>query len=113
MDDKDLNNQKERGAGKVPSWAPAMQIMSEISTWIVVPIVLALVAGKALDNHFHTKPVIFFCLVGFAFFITCFGMVRVVKNYIKQIQPPKSPLSRGPEISSLDKGRTEEGLNQK
>lgn len=68
------------------NWAPAMQIMSEISTWIVGPIVLALIAGKWLDSHYGTKPVIFLSLTGFAFVITCIGMYRVVKNYMKKLK---------------------------
>jgi F0F1-type ATP synthase assembly protein I len=76
----------ENNKKKLNTWAPAMQIMSEISTWIVVPIVLALIAGKALDTHFGTKPVIFLSLTGFAFIVTCFGMYKVVKNYIKKLK---------------------------
>jgi Kef-type K+ transport system membrane component KefB len=76
----------EEDEKKLNSWVPAVQIMTEISTWIVVPIVLALIAGKALDAHFGTKPIIFLSLVGFAFLITCFGMYRVVKNYMKKLK---------------------------
>jgi F0F1-type ATP synthase assembly protein I len=79
---KKINNKGLGGA----NWAPAMQIMSEISTWIVVPIVLALITGKALDTHFGTKPIIFLSLTGFAFLVTCFGMFKVVKNYIKKLK---------------------------
>lgn len=63
-----------------------MEILSEVSTWIVVPIVLALVFGKILDTHFGTKPVIFLVFAGVGFLATCFGMYRVVKNYIKKLQ---------------------------
>ncbi len=90
-----------------------MQIFSEVSTWIAVPIIVALIAGKALDRHYGTQPVIFLIFAGLGFLVTCFGMYRVVKNYMKKIQPPESPLSGGQGSSSLDKGRTEEGLNQK
>jgi hypothetical protein len=72
--------------GGGPWWKPAMEILSEVSTWIVVPIVTALVAGKALDTHYGTKPVIFLALTGFGFLVTCFGMYRIVKNYIKKLQ---------------------------
>jgi Kef-type K+ transport system membrane component KefB len=76
----------EKDNQKLNSWAPAIEIMTEVSTWIVVPIVLALIAGKALDSHFGTKPVIFLFLAGLAFIITCIGMYRVVKNYIKKLK---------------------------
>ena len=76
------NNLKNTG----PWWKPAMQIFSEVSTWIAVPIILALIAGKALDKHYGTKPIIFLCFAGFGFLITCFGMFRSIKNYIKKLQ---------------------------
>jgi F0F1-type ATP synthase assembly protein I len=71
---------------KGPWWKPGMEILSEVSTWIVAPIVLALIFGKMLDTHYGTKPVIFLCLTGFAFLVTCLGMYRVVKNYIKKLE---------------------------
>lgn len=76
------NNKRQTG----PWWKPAVEIFSEISTWIVVPIVLALVGGKALDAHYGTKPIIFLSLAGFGFLITCFGIFRIVKNYIKKLK---------------------------
>ena len=82
MEDNKPNLNKSSG----PWWKPAMEILSEVSTWIVVPIVLALVVGKALDTHYGTKPIFFLGLAGFGFLITCFGMYRVVKNYVKKIQ---------------------------
>ena len=47
-------NQEKKVYGGGPWWKPAMQIFSEISTWIAAPIILAVIAGKALDNHFGT-----------------------------------------------------------
>jgi F0F1-type ATP synthase assembly protein I len=69
-----------------PWWKPGMQIFSEISTWIVVPIVLALIFGKMLDARFGTKPVIFLSLAGLAFLFSCFKIVRVVKDYMKKVK---------------------------
>lgn len=94
-------------------WKPALEIFGRVSTWVIVPIILALVFGKMLDAHYGTEPWIFLGLTGVAFLFSIFGIVRTVKDYIKKIQPPESPLSGGPESSSPDKGRTKEGLNQK
>ncbi|MFA5841325.1 MAG: AtpZ/AtpI family protein [Candidatus Paceibacterota bacterium] len=79
-------NEDKKSFNKGPWWKPAMEILSEVSTWIVVPIVTALVAGKALDNHYGTKPVIFLALTGFAFLVTCFGMYRVVRDYVNKLK---------------------------
>lgn len=77
---------KQNNDGKGPWWKPGMQLFSEVSTWIIVPVVLALIAGKALDTHYGTKPVIFFLLTGLAFLFSCFKIVWVVKNYMKKLQ---------------------------
>lgn len=63
-----------------------MEIFSEVSTWIVVPIVAALVFGKMLDRRFGTEPVIFLVLAGLGFMVTCFGIIKIVKNYLKKIK---------------------------
>ena len=67
-------------------WKPAFQIFSQVSTWVVVPIILALIIGKALDSHFGTDPWIFLGSTGFAFLISSYGIVRVVMKYMKTIE---------------------------
>lgn len=67
-------------------WKPGIEIFSQVSGWIVGPIILALIAGKALDSHYGTKPWIFLGLAGIGFLFSCIGIVRVVKRYIKKLQ---------------------------
>jgi F0F1-type ATP synthase assembly protein I len=76
------NNQNSNG----PWWKPGVQILSEVSTWIVVPIVLALVFGKMLDAHYGTKPIIFLVFAGLGFLVTCLGIFRIMKNYTKKLK---------------------------
>ena len=67
-------------------WKPAFEIFSEISTWIAVPIILAVIAGKALDDHYNSKP---WMLIGFvivAFLISSYGIVKAVKQYAARIK---------------------------
>jgi len=78
------NNQNSNNNG--PWWKPGMQIMSEVSTWIIVPIILALIFGKMLDTRFGTKPIIFLIFAGLGFVATCFGIFRVMKNYMKKLK---------------------------
>lgn len=68
------------------NWKPAIEIFSQVSTWIVAPIILALVFGKMLDARYRTEPIIFLVLAGAGFVFTCFGIVRVIRKYIKEIQ---------------------------
>jgi F0F1-type ATP synthase assembly protein I len=67
-------------------WKPAFEIFSEISTWIAVPIILAVVAGKALDDHYGTKPWMLIGAVIIAFLISSYGMVKAVKNFTNKIK---------------------------
>ncbi len=68
-------------------WKPAFEIFTRVSSWVVVPIILALVVGEELDTHFGTKPWVFLSLTIFGFFISSYGIVRVVTKYIKEITP--------------------------
>ncbi len=65
-------------------WKPAVEIFSEISTWIAMPIILALIAGKALDKHYGTAPWMLLILAGIGFLISSFGIVRSVKRFVEK-----------------------------
>ena len=73
-------NKDNRGNGG-PWWREAAVLFSEISTWIVGPIVLALIAGKWLDAKYGTKPWIFIALAAVGFAITAYGIVKTVRKY--------------------------------
>jgi len=68
------------------NWVPAVQIFSEISTWIAVPIILALIVGKALDTHYGTKPVWLLILAGVGFLVTAYGIVKSVRKYAAKVK---------------------------
>jgi len=69
-----------------PWWKEGVKLMSDVSTWVVVPIVGALVLGKFLDRRFGTEPVIFLALAGFGFLVTCYGIWKIVKDYMKKLE---------------------------
>ena len=73
-----------------PWWKPGVQIFSEVSSWIFVPIVLALILGKYLDNRWGTKPTMLLISAGLGFLVTAYGIVNVVKNYMKKIKKDES-----------------------
>jgi F0F1-type ATP synthase assembly protein I len=81
-----------------PWWKPGMQILSEVSSWIVIPIVLALIFGKMLDAHFGTKPIIFLIFAGLGFLITCFGIWKVMKDYMKKLKDTEDKNNYGKNI---------------
>jgi len=67
-------------------WKPAVELFSQVSTWIVVPIILALIVGKGLDQHYGTKPLIFLILAGAGFLFSLIGIVRVIRKYIEELK---------------------------
>lgn len=73
-------------SGRGPWWRPAVQIFSEVSVWIAVPVVLAVVGGKALDNHYGTKPLFLLVSAGFAFILSAFGIIRTVRKYTDRMK---------------------------
>ena len=62
-------------------WAPAVEIFSAVSSWIVVPLVGALILGKYLDKKWGTEPWMFISLAGLGFVATCVGIYKVMKRY--------------------------------
>ncbi len=65
-------------------WKPAFEIFSEISTWIAIPIIIALIIGKALDKHYNTKPYLLLIFSAVAFLFSSFGIVKAVKRYAEK-----------------------------
>jgi len=67
-------------------WAPAVEIFSEVSTWIAGPIIFALIVGKYLDGRYGTKPWFFIGLTAVAFLVSAYGIVRAVTKYMKKLE---------------------------
>jgi len=67
-------------------WQPAMVMFANISGWIVGPIILALIVGKYLDKKYDSDPWFFIGLTAVAFFISIFGILKILMKYIKEIE---------------------------
>ena len=89
MEDTNKNpNNDSQPSG--PWWKSGALVFSEISTWIVVPIVLALIIGKRLDAYYGTDPWIFIGLAALGFLITAYGIVKSVKKYAEKEKEKES-----------------------
>lgn len=75
----------ENESKRQPWWKPALTVFSQISGWIVVPLLLALIIGKKLDTHFGTAPWIFLGATALGFAVSSFGIVRTAFAYIRDI----------------------------
>lgn len=67
-------------------WAPAMQIFSEISTWIAAPIILAVITGKYLDKRYDAGNLWLLVLAGVAFLASAYGIVKTVKKFQEKLK---------------------------
>ena len=63
-----------------------MEIGSQITGWVVGPIILSLFLGRWLDNKYQTEPWLFLGCMLTAFIITSIGIARVSIKYIKNLE---------------------------
>ena len=70
---------------KNPNYQQAIAVFARLGGWIGGPVIIALLAGKYLDERYQTKPWFFLGLTGVAFTISMVGLVREAAIYIKQI----------------------------
>jgi len=79
-------NEDKENFNKDIWWKPGVQIFSEVSSWIAGPIILALIAGKALDKHYDTKPFWLLVFAGVSFLVSAYGIARTVKNFMQKLK---------------------------
>lgn len=75
----------EQNQTKEPWWKPGVEVFGQVSAWVVVPIVLALIIGKYLDGLYGTKPWIFLSFSCVGFLISSFGIVLTATKYMRKI----------------------------
>ncbi|MEO8637626.1 MAG: AtpZ/AtpI family protein [Candidatus Taylorbacteria bacterium] len=97
---------EEKGNKNNLWWGPALEVFGQVSAWVVVPIVGALIIGKILDAKFGTKPWIFLSLTGIGFLISSFGIVRTVTKYIRKINKELSEKKDGNNNTNGDSTNT-------
>ena len=67
-------------------WVSGVGLVSDISAWIVAPVVLALIFGKMLDGRYGTEPTLFLVCFGAGFLITIYGIWQRIKKYRKNLE---------------------------
>ncbi len=76
----------ENESKREPWWKPAITVFGQVSGWVVVPLLLALMLGKYLDGRLGTKPWLFLGLTCVGFAVSSFGIVRVTVAYMREIK---------------------------
>jgi F0F1-type ATP synthase assembly protein I len=77
---------KEKEDNKAPWWQPSLVLFMKLSGWIAGPVLIGVFVGEWLDKKYGTEPWLFLTTVGFAFFISMFGIVRDSMRAIKEIE---------------------------
>ena len=75
------NNDNQRA----PWWQPGLVLFMKLSGWIAGPVILGVFLGKWLDKQYGTEPWLFLATVGFAFFLSMFGIVRDAMKAMRDI----------------------------
>lgn len=65
-------------------WKPAMFFYAKVTSWIILPLAIALFLGKYARESLGSQ-VWFFIAVILGFLITCFGIYREIKTYQKEV----------------------------
>ena len=68
-----------------PWWRDSVILFVQLSSWIAVPVILALFIGKWLDKKYNTDPWLFLATVIAAFIISTFGIVKEAISAMKKI----------------------------
>ena len=104
---------------KTSTYQQALAVFAKISGWVAGPVIIALLAGKYLDERYQTKPWLFLSLTGLAFVISIVGLVKEATIYIKQIskssvvRPDSSGKALPPALKSYGRaGRMTTSENQ-
>jgi len=71
---------------KKPWWRDSIIIFMRASSWVFIPVLIALFLGKYLDKRYGTKPWVFLSFTAVAFAISLFGIVRTTLRGVKKIE---------------------------
>lgn len=69
-----------------PWWRDGVVIFIRVSTYIVIPIIIASLVGNFLDKKYNTGSLLFYILIAIAFLFTIYLIWREMKIYKKKIE---------------------------
>jgi hypothetical protein len=68
-------------------WKPIMIFYVKITSWIAIPLILAILVGNYIGKSIGNQTLFFiFIMIGFG--ISCFGIYREIKKYKKNLDLP-------------------------
>lgn len=102
-------------------WQAPLKVFAEATGLIVVPIVVALYGGRALDRIYETEPIWFLTLTILAIVFANLAILRLAKKYLNEVDPStRSGLSLNNNLvgdnkkgNNKDYGNTNPSLDEK
>ena len=70
---------------KKPEWIKALEMFARLSTWIVFPVLIGALIGSWLDKKYNGNNFIFLGVIGLAFIVSMFGLVKNANKEYKKI----------------------------
>lgn len=83
---RETNMEKNDDTKRALWWQPGLVLFMKLSGWIAGPIILGVIVGKWLDKKYGTEPWLFLLIVGIAFFVSMFGIVRDAMKAMREIE---------------------------
>ncbi len=77
-----MNSEKN----KFPWWRDGVIVFVKVSSYIAMPIVIASIVGKYLDERYESGNLIFFIMIGLAFISTIYLIWKEMKIYKKKVE---------------------------
>ena len=65
-------------------WKPVVVFYVKTTSWIIIPLLLAVFGGKYVSNTMGSQAIFFVCLM-LGFGVTCYGIYREIKLYKKDL----------------------------
>lgn len=67
-------------------WAEPLFIFLHMSGWIAGPLIIAIFIGKGLDKKYDSEPWGFLSLIGIAFLVSMFGIIKKAMEEMKKLK---------------------------
>ncbi len=74
---------------EAPWWQPALLVFFQLSAWIGIPAVAALLIGNWIDTTYGTAPKGYYISVAVAFIVTITGFIKMTKAAKKAMDKMK------------------------
>lgn len=84
----------EKGKSNKAWWQPAVVLFTQVSAWIVFPIIIALLLGQWLDRRYGRESFFLLLCIGAAFVITNVGLIVQTVKMARKIKEEDAKINK-------------------